>query len=143
MERHSAFQTVTEARSRAFRKVIDHDDSRVPPSDEQTRAAMTGSSPRGRAFKCSALGPDAPGFNPPATQRYHQRAIKQGIPADLVPAAIESSWAVALTECAADIELLIRGRPMRRSFVVWTNVQTFSSIVPMHRDTRRAGRSDR
>ncbi len=46
MERHSAFQTVTEARSRAFRKVIDHDDSRVP----QTRAAMTGSSPRGRAL---------------------------------------------------------------------------------------------
>ena len=101
MERHSAFQTVTEARSRAFRKVIDHDDSRVPPSDEQTRAAMTGSSPRGRALSNVQLW----GLTHPASihrplrtdranlatgaERYHQRAIKQGIPADLVPAAIE------------------------------------------------------
>jgi hypothetical protein len=72
VERHSAFQTVTDARSRAFRKVIDHDDSRVPPSDEQTRAAMTGSSPRGRALSNVQLW----GLTHPASITGHSGRIE-------------------------------------------------------------------
>ena len=115
---------------------------------------MTGSSPRGRALSNVQLW----GLTHPASITGHsgrielmwQRALSDisNVRSSRAFLRISSrqqsnEFAVALTECAADIELLIRGRPMRRSFVVWTNVQTFSSIVPMHRDTRRAGRSDR